>query len=83
VNALILANFPLAVLFMLAIVGIPLWMTFKRPETTPDYAEAQAYYRARSRGGRTLAAVGGAPYAGLTPARVPADQAARPTRAAA
>ncbi len=42
-NALILANFPIAALIFLAIVGIPLWMTFKRPETAPDYTEARAY----------------------------------------
>jgi len=30
-------NIPLAVLVILAIVGIPLWMTFKRPQTVPDH----------------------------------------------
>jgi len=48
VNALVLANFPLAILVMLAIVGIPLWMTFKHPETAPDYSEARAYLGAKT-----------------------------------
>ncbi len=47
-NALVLANFPLAALIFLAIVGIPLWMTFKRRESTPDYAEARAHYRTKA-----------------------------------
>jgi hypothetical protein len=48
VNALVLANFPMAILVILAIVGIPLWMTFKRPETAPDYAEARTYFGAKA-----------------------------------
>lgn len=47
-NALVLANFPLAILVILAVVGIPLWMTFKRPESAPDYAGARAYFRAKA-----------------------------------
>ena len=58
-NALVLANFPLAILVILAIVGIPLWMTFKRPESAPDFAEARAYLGAQARPVRT----------GLTPVR--------------
>ena len=84
-NALVLANFPLAILVMLAIVGIPLWMTFKRPETAPDYSEARAYLGAKA--SRVLAAVGEPARAGLTPARqhaaTHATRAAQPTRAAA
>lgn len=45
-NALVLANFPIALLIFAAVAGIPLWMTFKRPSTAPDYTEARAYYRA-------------------------------------
>ncbi len=44
---LVWANFPLAVLFLLAWVGIPLWMTYRHPERHPDHAEARAYYRAK------------------------------------
>ena len=42
------ANFPLAALFLLAWVGIPMWMTFKRPERAPDHSEAEAYYQAKA-----------------------------------
>jgi hypothetical protein len=74
VNALVLANFPLAILVILAIVGIPLWMTFKRPETAPDYAEARAYFGAQT-GLRAVPA--------YATARSHADRATQPTRVAA
>jgi len=35
-NALVLANFPIAALIFAAIVGIPLWLTFKRPDRARD-----------------------------------------------
>ena len=88
-NALVLTNFPIAILVILAIVGIPLWMTFKRPERTPDYAGAQAYLRGRTSRARTVTAVAGPARTGLTAVRQPAaaraaaDRAAQPTRAAA
>jgi hypothetical protein len=72
VNALVLANFPLAVLVILAIVGIPLWMTLKRPESAPDYAGAQAYFRAKASRVRRPAV-----------SRGNAARSAQPTRAAA
>lgn len=49
---LVWANLPLGLLFILAIVGIPLWMTFKRPQTPPDHSQARAYLRAKERLGR-------------------------------
>jgi hypothetical protein len=82
VNTLVLANFVLAVLVITAIVGIPLWMTFKRPETAPDYTAARAYFRARARGARTLAVAGG-PVRGMTPARPEVTRSAQPERVAA
>jgi hypothetical protein len=45
---LVIANFPIAALFLLAWVGIPLWMVFKRPDRQPDFSGAQAYYRAKA-----------------------------------
>jgi hypothetical protein len=51
VTGLVWLNLPLAVLVFLAIVGIPLWLTFKRPEHHPDYAEARAHFQARERRG--------------------------------
>jgi hypothetical protein len=51
--SLVWLNIPLAVLIILAIVGIPMWMTFRRPERRPDYSEAHVHFRtkaARARG---------------------------------
>ena len=45
---LVWANFPLAALFLGAWIGIPMWMTFKRPERQPGFEEARAYYRAKA-----------------------------------
>jgi hypothetical protein len=82
VNALVLANFPLAILVILAIVGIPLWMTFKRPETAPDYSQARAHFAAKTRRARALTAVGGPARTGMTPAYAHTGRAAQPARAA-
>jgi hypothetical protein len=49
VTGLVWLNVPLIVLASAAMVGIPLWLTFKRPETHPDYAEARAHYLAKAR----------------------------------
>ena len=48
-TGLVWLNVPLIVLAFSAIVGIPMWLTFKRPETHPDYAEARAHYLAKAR----------------------------------
>lgn len=37
-----------ALLAVLAIVGIPLWMTLRYPERAPDFSEARAYLRAKA-----------------------------------
>ena len=42
------ANFPLALLFLLAWSAIPLWMVLKRPDTAPDHTAAHAYLAARA-----------------------------------
>ncbi|MBO0817869.1 MAG: hypothetical protein J2P30_22280 [Actinobacteria bacterium] len=47
-SAVVWANVLLTLPFLIAFIGLPLWMTFKRPETGPDHAEARAYLRARS-----------------------------------
>lgn len=64
---LVWANFPLAVLFILAFAGIPLWMTFKRPQTPPDHSQGHAYLAAKA-----ALADAGAPAAGRAP--VPAGR---------
>jgi hypothetical protein len=56
------ANFPLALAFILAFAGIPLWMTFKRPQTIPDHTQAHAYLAAKEaalRSNKTLLSTGG------------------------
>ena len=84
-NALVLANFPVAVLIFAAIVGIPLWLTFKRPDRAPQVS-APSQYAARQ-----ASATPRVPPAGLSLARqhaaartaVPGRQhtaAARPAR---
>ena len=47
-SAIVWANILLTLPFLIAFIGIPLWMTFKLPQTGPDHAEARAYLRARS-----------------------------------
>jgi hypothetical protein len=47
-TAVVWANILLALPFLAAFIGVPLWLTFKRPETAPDHAEAHAYRRTRS-----------------------------------
>ena len=52
---LVWANFPLALLFVLAWAGVPLWMIFKRPDTAPDSSDAHAYLAAtRPQSGRAI-----------------------------
>ena len=52
VTGLVWLNVPLVVLVLLAIAGIPIWLTFNRPERHPDYSEARAHFRAEDRRGR-------------------------------
>ncbi len=44
----VIANFPLIALIVAAMVGVPLWITFKHPHRRPDYTEARAYFRAKA-----------------------------------
>ena len=46
-NGVIVANWPIALLIVLAIVGIPLWMTLRHRHAAPDYREARAHDRAK------------------------------------
>jgi len=47
-TALVLASILLTIPFLVAFTGIPLWMTFARPETGADHTRARRYLRARS-----------------------------------
>ncbi|HEY6279944.1 MAG TPA: hypothetical protein VIX86_26840 [Streptosporangiaceae bacterium] len=44
---LVITSLLLTIPFLVAFIGIPLWMTFKRPDTVPDHSQAHAYLRAR------------------------------------
>ena len=46
-NGVIVANWPIALLIVLAIVGIPLRVTLRHRHAVPDYREARAHYRAK------------------------------------
>ena len=47
-TAVVWANILLAIPFLAAFIAVPLWVTFKRPQTGPDHSEARAYLRARA-----------------------------------
>ena len=46
-NGAIIAIWTIALLIVLAIVGVPLWMTLRHRHATPDYREARGHYRAK------------------------------------
>jgi hypothetical protein len=46
-TALAITSILLTIPFLVAFIAIPLWMTFRRPETAPDHSHAHAYLRAR------------------------------------
>jgi hypothetical protein len=50
-------NLVMAVPFIGAFIGIPLWMTLKRPEHAPDHSQARAYLAARQAAVPAMAAV--------------------------
>ncbi|HWG65145.1 MAG TPA: hypothetical protein VG253_25965 [Streptosporangiaceae bacterium] len=69
-TGLVWLNFPLAALIFAGIVGVPLWLTFRRPETGPDHSQAWTYCRTRAQhlyGAATPA--GQRPSTGVTAAR--------------
>jgi hypothetical protein len=47
-TAVVWANVLLAIPFLIALIGIPLWMTFRRPHTGPDHSQARTYLRAKA-----------------------------------
>jgi hypothetical protein len=47
-SAVVWANILLTLPFLIAFIGLPLWLTFYRPEIAPDHTEAHAYLRTRS-----------------------------------
>ena len=47
-SAIVWANILLTIPFLITFIGIPLWMTFKRPQTGPDHGDAHAYLHTRN-----------------------------------
>ncbi len=47
-TGIVIANFPIIALLVAAMIGIPLWITFKHPHTRPDYSQARAHFRAKA-----------------------------------
>ena len=47
-TGIVIANFPIIALIVAAMIGIPLWITFKHPDRQPDYSEAWAHFRAKA-----------------------------------
>ena len=47
----VLANWPIALVVVLIIVGVPLWLTFRRRHLAPDYREARTHFRAKKNPG--------------------------------
>ena len=78
---LVWASLALTALYFGAWYGIPMWMTFKRPERHPDFSEARAYLRAKAAlaKGESVVTV---PAAGMTTTRrhMTATRAAVPGR---
>jgi hypothetical protein len=46
--AIVWVNVVLTLPFLIAFIGVPLWMTFKSPDTSPDHGQARAYLRAKA-----------------------------------
>lgn len=40
-------NIPLALLFIAAVSGIPMWLIIRHPDRAPDHSDARSYLRAR------------------------------------
>ena len=48
----VLANWPIGLVIVLVIVGVPLWLTFRRRHKAPDYQEARTHFRAKENPGK-------------------------------
>jgi hypothetical protein len=48
VTAVIWANILLAIPFLIAFSGVPLWMTFKHPQTVPAHSQAHAHLQSKA-----------------------------------
>jgi hypothetical protein len=46
-TALVITGILLTIPFLVAFIAVPLWMTFRHPDSAPDHSQAHAYLRAR------------------------------------
>jgi hypothetical protein len=44
----LLANIALVIPFLVAFIAVPLWITFKHPDSATDHLQARRYLRARA-----------------------------------
>ena len=51
----VIANWPIILIVIAVIVGVPLWLTLRRKHLGPDYREAQAHYQAKEPGSEAAA----------------------------
>ena len=47
-TGIVISNFPIIAVILAAMIGIPLWITFRHPDRHPDYSEARAYVAAKA-----------------------------------
>ena len=79
-STLVLANFPIAFLIFAAIVGIPLWMTFKRPDQAPRYGQAVRVEATPASASRTTGRLSAARQHAAARTPVPGRRHAAPSR---
>jgi len=46
-TALVITSMLLTIPFLVAFIAVPLWLTFRRPDSAPDHSQAHAYLWAR------------------------------------
>jgi hypothetical protein len=85
---LVWATIALCAVVISLIVGIPYWITFARPNHTPDHSEAHAYLAARDRADQGVMPAQSGPdarhrSAGTAPIGRPRTVAEEPARQAA
>ena len=62
IGGVVWLNWVIGALIAFGVPGVLLWMTFRYPETAPDFSEARAYLEAKAAAERAaLAAAGGVP----------------------
>jgi hypothetical protein len=76
-TAIVWANILLTLPFLIAFIAVPLWWTFKRPQTGADHTEARTYLRTRTAFAEALARrTARTPIGTGTPAHTPTRAAA-------